>query len=213
MRFVHAVIGLVLWVVATPLLLVAVARALPFDNVAPLPQIVAVTPLAALVTLPLLVIALFSRRQVLALLLAVALAAFAYWTVPFFVPPETPSVADPADAGTLRVMTVNALRGQADAEQVVGLVESQNVEVLAVQELTPGLAAALAEAGLDDLLTYSFTVPAVDTPEGQRSLVVDAADGTGAGPWHELRHAVRPRRRGRDPGAGHRRASAPSAAR
>lgn len=166
MRFVHAVIGLVLWVVATPLLLVAVARALPFDNVAPLPQIVAVTPLAALVTLPLLVIALFSRRQVLALLLAVALAAFAYWTVPFFVPPETPSVADPADAGTLRVMTVNALRGQADAEQVVGLVESQNVEVLAVQELTPGLAAALAEAGLDDLLTHSFTVPAVDTPKG-----------------------------------------------
>jgi endonuclease/exonuclease/phosphatase (EEP) superfamily protein YafD len=156
----------VLWVVAIPLLLVAVARVLPFDNVIPLPQIVAFTPWAALVTLPLLIVALFSRRWVLTLLLATSLAGFVYWTAPFFVPPETSTVADPADAGTLRVMTVNALLGQSDAETVVDLVESQHVEVLAVQELTPDLESALADAGLDDLLAHSFTVPAADGPAG-----------------------------------------------
>lgn len=166
MRFVRGFVSLVLWIIAIPLLLVAFARVLPFDNVVPLPQIVPFTPWAGLVTLPLLIVALFSRRWVLTLLLAASLAGFVYWTAPFFVPPETSSVADPADAGTLRVMTINTLYGQADAEAVVDLVESEHVEVLAVQELTPGLEAALTDAGLDDLLTHSVTVPAADSPGG-----------------------------------------------
>ena len=166
MRFVRGFFSVVLWIIAIPLLLVAFARVLPFDNVVPLPQIVAFTPWAGLVTLPLLIVALFSRRWVLTLLLAASLAGFVYWTAPFFVPPETSSAADPADAGTLRVMTVNALYGQADAEVVVDLVESQHVEVLAVQELTPDFETALADAGLDDLLTHSLTVPVADSPAG-----------------------------------------------
>jgi endonuclease/exonuclease/phosphatase (EEP) superfamily protein YafD len=145
---------------------VALARALPFDNVVPLPQIVAFTPWATLATLPLLIIALFSRRWVLTLLLGASMAGFVYWAAPFFVPPETTTAADPADAGTLRVMTINALHGRADAESVVDLVERQHVEVLAVQELTPDLVAALADAGLDDLLAHRFTVPAADGPGG-----------------------------------------------
>ncbi|GHH69666.1 endonuclease/exonuclease/phosphatase family protein [Promicromonospora soli] len=166
MRFVHGFISFVLWIIAIPLLLVGLARALPFDNLLSLPQLVAFTPWATLATLPLLIVALFSRRWVLTLLLAAALAGFVYWTAPFFVPPETSTAADPADAGTLRVMTVNALYGQADAEIVVDLVESQHVEVLAVQELTPAFEEALADAGLGDLLGHSFTVPAEDSPAG-----------------------------------------------
>jgi endonuclease/exonuclease/phosphatase (EEP) superfamily protein YafD len=165
-RFVHGFISVVLWIIAIPLLLVALARALPFDNVVPLPHLVAFTPWATLATLPLLIIALFSRRWVLTLLLAASLAGFVYWMAPFFVPPDTSTAADPADPGTLRVMTINALYGQADAQSVVDLVESQNVEVLAVQELTPDFEAALADAGLDELLAQSFTVPAADGPGG-----------------------------------------------
>ncbi|MCP2263450.1 endonuclease/exonuclease/phosphatase family protein [Promicromonospora thailandica] len=166
MRFVRGLVSLVLWVLAAPLLLVALARVLPFDNVPPLPLIAPFTPWAGLVALPLLVIALFSRRWVLTVLLTASLAGFLYWTAPFFVPPPATAPADPADAGTLRVMTLNAHLGQADAEAVVDLVETQHVEVLAVQELTPGLASALSDAGLDDLLTHSFTVPADDGPGG-----------------------------------------------
>lgn len=168
MRFVRGFVSLVLWIVAIPLLLVALGRVLPFDNVAPLPLIVAFTPWAGLVTLPLLVIALFSRRWVLTVLLAASLAGFLYWTAPFFVPSSghTSAPADPADAGTVRVMTLNTHLGEADAEAVVDLVESQHVEVLALQELTPDLATALAGAGLDDLLPHSFAVPTADGPGG-----------------------------------------------
>lgn len=166
MRFVHGLISVVLWIIAIPLLVVAVARALPFDNVVPLPHLVVFTPWATLVALPLLIVALFSRRWVLTLLLALSLAGYVYWMAPFFVPPDTSTVADPADPGTLRVMTVNALYGRADAESVVDLVESQHVEVLAVQELTPSFEEALANAGLDELLAHSFTVPADDSPAG-----------------------------------------------
>lgn len=155
-----------LWIIAIPLLLVALARVLPFDSVVPLPQLVAFTPWAALGVLPLLIVALFSRRWVLTVLLAAALAGFAYWLVPFFVPPETSDVADPADVGTVRVMTVNALYGRADVQSVVDMVDSQHVEVLAVQELTPGFEEALADAGLGDLLEHSFTVPARDSAAG-----------------------------------------------
>jgi endonuclease/exonuclease/phosphatase (EEP) superfamily protein YafD len=165
-RFVHGFISLVLWIIAIPLLLVAFARVLPFDNVIPLPHLVAFTPWATLVTLPLLIVALFSRRWVMTGLLAVAMAGYVFWMAPFFVPPDTSSPADPADPGTLRVMTVNALYGQADAGSVVGLVEAQNVEVLAVQELTPAFEEALAEAGLDELLPHSFTVPVADSAAG-----------------------------------------------
>ncbi|GAA4707107.1 endonuclease/exonuclease/phosphatase family protein [Promicromonospora umidemergens] len=155
-----------LWIIAIPLLVVALARALPFDNVVPLPHLVAFTPWATLMTLPLLIVALFSRRWLLTLLLALSLAGYVYWMAPFFVPPDTSTAADPADPGTLRVMTINALYGRADAESVVGLVESQHVEVLAVQELTPAFEEALTDAGLDDLLAHSFTVPADDSPAG-----------------------------------------------
>ncbi|WP_129782854.1 endonuclease/exonuclease/phosphatase family protein [Promicromonospora panici] len=166
MRFVRGFLSVVLWIIAIPLFLVAFARVLPFDNVIPLPQIVAFMPWAALVALPLLIIALFSRRWVLTLLLAASLAGFVYWTAPFFVPPESSTAADPADVGTLRVMTLNARYGEADAETVVDLVESQHVEVLAVQELTPDFEVALVDAGLDDLLAHSLTVPVVDSPAG-----------------------------------------------
>jgi endonuclease/exonuclease/phosphatase (EEP) superfamily protein YafD len=165
-RFVRGLISFVLWIIAIPLLLVALARVLPFDNVVPIPQLVPFTPWATLAALPLLIVALFSRRWVLTLLLAAALAGFVYWTAPFFVPPETSTAADPAAAGTLRVMTVNAQYGQADAQSVVDLVESQHVEVLSVQELTPGFEEALVDAGLDDLLGHSITVPAENTPAG-----------------------------------------------
>lgn len=166
MRFVHGFISSVLWIIAIPLLLVAFARVLPFDNVIPLPHLVVFTPWATLVTLPLLIVALFSRRRVLTLLLAVAMAGYVYWMAPFFVPPDASAPADPADSDTLRVMTVNAEYGQADAQSVVDLVEAQHVEVLAVQELTPSFEEALTDAGLDELLAHSFTVPAADSPAG-----------------------------------------------
>ncbi len=61
------------------------------------------------------------------------------WLAPLFVGAGEP----PADAGPrLRVMTANLLNGTADAEALVRLAEAQDVDLLAVQEVTPTSPAA-----------------------------------------------------------------------
>lgn len=54
--------------------------------------------------------------------------------------------------GGVRVMTVNAHVGQADAAQIVALVRDLSVDVLFLQEVTPGLQERLLSAGLGQLL-------------------------------------------------------------
>jgi hypothetical protein len=64
-------------------------------------------------------------------------------------------------AGTrVRVATVSLRRGLVPAGPVLDLVTRHDVDVLAVQELTPRSEAALRAAGLDRLLPSSHVVPA-----------------------------------------------------
>ncbi|MDX6198233.1 MAG: hypothetical protein QOJ79_1384 [Actinomycetota bacterium] len=55
----------------------------------------------------------------------------------------------------LRVMTVNLLFGTADTAQVVDLVRTRHVDVLALEELSPGAVAGLERAGLRAELPYA----------------------------------------------------------
>ena len=73
------------------------------------------------------------------------------------------------DDETIVVLSVNALLGGADAEQIVAAVRTHRVDVLAVVELTPELVDRLGEAGLASLLPF-----AVDA-SGSRA--------TGSGLW------------------------------
>ena len=59
----------------------------------------------------------------------------------------------------LRVATLNATLGQADADAIVAMVADQSIDVLAVEELTPAEVDALRAAGLDDALPYSELAP------------------------------------------------------
>ncbi|WP_125772926.1 endonuclease/exonuclease/phosphatase family protein [Antribacter gilvus] len=158
MKPLRRLVVVLLWLVALPVLGLAVVRALPHDGTFPLAQAVGFVPWAALVTVPLIAIALAARRSFLAFLLIVAVGFFGFWMSAFWLPSTSAvPVLDPDDPGTLRVMTVNALYGRVDAEAVVDAVRDENVEVLAVQELTPGLVDALFDAGLDDVLPHSTT--------------------------------------------------------
>ncbi|HCA74369.1 MAG TPA: endonuclease/exonuclease/phosphatase family protein [Bifidobacterium sp.] len=56
--------------------------------------------------------------------------------------------------GGFRVMTLNCRYGRANAGQIVEAVRSHDVGVLALQELTDDLVAALDEAGLSEVLPY-----------------------------------------------------------
>ncbi|MDJ0001056.1 endonuclease/exonuclease/phosphatase family protein, partial [Rhodococcus ruber] len=67
----------------------------------------------------------------------------------------------------LSVLTVNVAHGDADAGAIVDAVRDHDVDVLAVQELTPEEVTDLRGAGLDDLLPFSFTA------------ALPVADGTG----------------------------------
>ena len=51
-------------------------------------------------------------------------------------------------------MTLNCRYGRANAAAIVSAVKEHDVAVLALQELTDDLVAALDEAGLSDLLPY-----------------------------------------------------------
>jgi endonuclease/exonuclease/phosphatase (EEP) superfamily protein YafD len=65
--------------------------------------------------------------------------------------------AGPAPAGAeVRVLTVNAWLGGADAGAVAELVRSRGVDVLTVQELTPELVDRLHDSGLDADLPHSL---------------------------------------------------------
>ena len=51
-------------------------------------------------------------------------------------------------------MTLNTRNGNADAQEIVALCRSRNVEVLCLQELSDGFADELSQAGIDELLPY-----------------------------------------------------------
>lgn len=148
-------VGLVLWVVGGLVLAMTLVRAVPYDGVTPLAQVVGVTPWVVPLALLVAATALALRRRLLAILCAVALAAQAAWVAPFFVPGQGIARGIEADArGTLRVLTVNAYFGQADAAAVVQMVHEQDADVLAVVELTADFHDRLEAAGIAAVLPH-----------------------------------------------------------
>jgi endonuclease/exonuclease/phosphatase (EEP) superfamily protein YafD len=89
----------------------------------------------------------------------------------------TPPASAPAGPAALRVLTLNAMIGAADPAATVAAARRYDVDVLAIQELTPELAGRLAEAGLLDLLPFTHADP--------------RAGGAGTGLWS--RHELTPR--------------------
>ncbi|HKT04816.1 MAG TPA: endonuclease/exonuclease/phosphatase family protein, partial [Rugosimonospora sp.] len=65
----------------------------------------------------------------------------------------------------LRVLTSNLLFGAADLDEVLSLVRTQSVDLLALQECTPEADKALRAMGLDVLLPYRVACPR-DEPGG-----------------------------------------------
>ena len=64
----------------------------------------------------------------------------------------------------LHLFTVNAQGGAADPAAILRVLQSHNVDVLAVQELTPHMVSRLAAAGLEQLLPFSHLDPRPGSP-------------------------------------------------
>lgn len=115
----------------------------------PLAFVVALMPWVTLAGVVPILLALAARSWVL-LAASVAVTVLGVgWAVPMF------SSQQALGGEALTVATINLTFGGADANAVVRLVERNQVDVLAAQEVTPESAEALSLAGLDDLLPYS----------------------------------------------------------
>ncbi len=116
----------------------------------------AFAPVAALIALAAAVVAI-GVAWWLAVLLAIPGAFLVGWQVPQRGRPIQP--ADAPGAVVVRFLTVNALVGRANPAAIVSKVRELQPDVLALQELTPGLARRLADADLPELLPFSCLDP------------------------------------------------------
>lgn len=131
-----------------PIAVIAAARLTGVET-GPLALLVAFMPWLTVACLVPLVLALLARGWVLAGIAGALFALCAYWMAPLYI--GGGGGGEPA----VTVATVNMTVGGADADAVVGMVREHSVDVLAIVELTPAGAAALAKAGLDAELPFS----------------------------------------------------------
>jgi len=128
-------------------LAVTVLRLLGIER-GPAVYAVALTPWFLLVALLGVLIAIPSRARGIAVVGTAVVALQVWWLVPLFT-----SEADGRGAD-LVVATSNLKFGEGDAGAVVEMVRDEDVDLLALEELTPQAVRALRAAGLDDLLPY-----------------------------------------------------------
>lgn len=146
------------WLAVVPGAAWAAVR-LPGLERGPLVQLVAFTPYVAAWTLLPLLLALALRRWWLAVAAALVALALIGAVTPRALASGQPPVAGPA----LRLLTANVLAGAGSPQALVDLVRAHRVDVLTVQELTPGIAADLDRLGLAQLMPHRQLEPEVGT--------------------------------------------------
>jgi endonuclease/exonuclease/phosphatase (EEP) superfamily protein YafD len=146
--------GRVGWFIAFLTVCVAVptlARLLAIE-VGPLAWVIALTPYVGLAAVVGAFLAIASRSVVVIALALGCVVLQIAWVVPLYTKDADRTISGDA----LTVMTSNILVGRGDCETVVQLVEDRNVDLLAMQELTPDAVDQLRAAGLNQLLPYRW---------------------------------------------------------
>lgn len=185
MRWPTVVFRVLLAVLLIPAVVLTVLRFLQPD-VGVLIRTVSFTPLALPLYFASFLLLLFAvvrrrgggRRLVTAgvVVSLAGLAVHAFWVAPLW----TGSAAEPADDSlTYRVMTLNLLRGHADAAEVIETAAEEGVSVLVLEEMTPEALAELEEFGLAEAFPFRAGEPD------------DGITGTMAFATHRIRVAER----------------------
>ncbi len=130
-----------------------VARYLPITNDVVLIA-AAVSPYLFLAGLAAMILFAVVRRWVLTIVAAVLCVVMLMVLMPRFLGPEKSAVP----SVSVRVLTANLSLGQADPKAVVALARDR-ADVLVVEEMTPGLAAAMSAAGLDVVMPHRSIDP------------------------------------------------------
>ena len=161
----HSVTGLVALIFMALALPPLLARLTGGHPPSPVPQLAALAPVAVVPGTVAVIIAAATARW-LAVLFAIPTVMLLIWQLP---PRRRISHQAPAgpsrESGSaptmvrLRLLTVNAQGGAADPAALLRALRWHNVDVLAVQELTPHMVGRLAAAGLAQLLPFSHLDP------------------------------------------------------
>ena len=153
------------WVLLIPVLLLLGLRLAGVPVGTPWVQLLSLTPLFVVPALGALLLFALAHRRVPAALACVAVIALAVLLVAPFAPRPAESAAGAATPGRecsatgLRMMSLNARLGRADAATIVETVRREKVQLLAIQEFTPALGTALEAAGLGGLLPHTVQLP------------------------------------------------------
>ena len=160
----HSVTGLVALIFMASALPPLLARLTGGHPPSPVPQLAALAPVAVVPATVAVIIAAATARW-LAVLLAIPAVILLIWQLPprrrisYRVPAGPSRESGSALTVRLRLLTVNAQGGAADPAAVLRALRWHNVDVLAVQELTPQMVSRLAAAGLAQLLPFSHLDP------------------------------------------------------
>lgn len=138
-----------IWFAVVPVAIWTLLRLFGLDHGFPLATAMPFTPYVAIAALLVAGVAAALENWVAAALTAVATVCLAAAVLPRAIGDGT---VEAAGRETLDVLSTNILRGRADPDAVVALVERFDPDLLSVQELTPKFARELREAGLGELL-------------------------------------------------------------
>lgn len=149
-------------VAAAPVVVVSVFRAVPREWPTTVVQLVSFTPWLVLPASVSLLFAVLGRRRWMAGAAAGLVAVQLFWLVPLDYGQAEADAGEGKAQGTLelRVMSLNAKLGRADAAEIVRLVRENGITLLTIQEYTQALEDRLGDAGLAGLLPNRISAPA-----------------------------------------------------
>jgi endonuclease/exonuclease/phosphatase (EEP) superfamily protein YafD len=150
------------WGAVVPFLIWALIRFFGLERGNLLVPLLAYTPFAALAALGACSIPILLRQWVPAAVGGIA-ATFLLAAV---VPRTLPGDSGPSDGAPLRVLAANVHHGTADPAALVGLVREKQVDVLSIEEFTPGFERRVEAAGLRQLLPHAVLLPRKSVPGG-----------------------------------------------
>jgi endonuclease/exonuclease/phosphatase family metal-dependent hydrolase len=154
--------ALILMTLAIPVLLARLAGGYPPR---PGPELAALAPLAVVPAVAAVIIAAHAAWW-LAALLVIPAGLLVRWQLPplrgarfLAAPGPLSGTGSAATTLRLRLFTLNARGGAADPAAILRIVRQHDVDVLAVQELTPPMVTRLAAAGLTRAFPFSHLDP------------------------------------------------------
>ena len=179
----HRVWRLTSAALAAPVAVLSVFRAVPYPWPTPVVQLVSFTPWLVLPAGVSLLFAVLGGRRWMAGAAAGLVAVQLFWLVPLDSGQAEAEAAEGTTGDTLelRMMSLNAKLGKADAAEIVRLVRENGITLLTIQEYTQALEDRLGAAGLAGLLPNRLSAPA-GRASGNAVYSVHALERTGKVP-------------------------------